>query len=221
MTVWFSKPKELFKSDKILEFWPSSNQTPGDRINATTRFVLYLSSVIYLLKRDIRVFLLAIMLIGVLYVLYTSGNIVIGSVSVNASCQRPTIDNPMANVLITDYSDRPNRPPACDYHSVASEVTSLLDDTMPYDSGRSRTPLPSIQQRMAARQFNSTAVTQIPGDQTTFAEFCYGKKFKPMCRDNPSVCDPNFRGVQLEAFAGLDSSGDKRSGMSRGTPSHY
>lgn len=212
MTVWFSKPKELFKSDKIFEFWPTTNQSPSDRINATTRFVIYLSSVIYLIKRDVRVFLLAFMIIGALYVLYKSGNVMM--IPLDISCQQPTSDNPMANVLLTDYVDNPNRLPACDYPLVASEISSLLDDTMPYDSGRSRSPLPSIQQRMAARQFNSTAVTQIPGDQTSFAEFCYGKKFKPMCRDTPSVCDPNFRGVQLEAFAGLDSSGDKRSGMS-------
>jgi len=37
-----------------------------------------------------------------------------------------------------------------------------------------------------------------------------------MCRDDPSQCDPNFRGVQLEAFAGLDSSGNSRSGMTGG-----
>jgi hypothetical protein len=211
MTVWFSKPKEIFKSDKILEFWPTTNQSPGDRINATTRFVIYLSSVIYLMKRDVRIFLLAFMIIGALYVLYKSGNVMM--IPFHGSCQEPTYDNPMANVLLTDYVDRPNRPSACDYPLVASEISSLLNDTMPYDAGRSRSPLPSIQQRMAARQFNSTAVTQIPGNQTSFAEFCYGKKFQPMCRDTPSVCDPNFRGVQLEAFAGLDSSGDKRSGM--------
>lgn len=215
MVSWFSKPKELFRSDKILEFWPTPNQTSGERINASSRFVLYLSSIVYLLKRDLRIFLLAFMIIGAMYILYKSGNIK-KSENDDATCQKPTIDNPMANILITDYTDRPNRPPACDSSSVASDIKLFLDDTLPYDSGRSRSPYPSIQQRMAARQFNSTPVTQIPGDQTSFAEFCYGKKFKPMCRDDSLFCDPNARGVQLEAFGGLDSSGDKRSGMTRG-----
>ena len=31
------------------------------------------------------------------------------------------------------------------------------------------------------------------------------------------LCNPDARGVQLEAFAGLDPNGDKRSGMHRGS----
>ena len=42
------------------------------------------------------------------------------------------------------------------------------------------------------------------------------KKNRPMCKDDPSVCNPNARGVQLGAFAGLDPNGDLRTGMSRG-----
>lgn len=221
MTVWFSKPTELFKNDKILVFWPHSGQSATERINASTRFVLYLASLIYLIKRDPRVFILAAMVIGTLYVLYSSGQInglemVRGTFG--SECQRPTVDNPMANVLLTDYVDQPNRPSACYYPTVSEDVSMLLDDTFPYDSGRSRSPLPKYQKRYGARQFFSAPVSKIPGDQTAFAEACYGSKFQPMCRDTPGVCDPNFRGAQLEAFAGLGSNGDKRSGMFGGTP---
>jgi hypothetical protein len=41
----------------------------------------------------------------------------------------------------------------------------------------------------------------------------YGKKGAPMCKSDGTMCNPNARGVQLDAFAGLDPSGDKRSGM--------
>ena len=37
-----------------------------------------------------------------------------------------------------------------------------------------------------------------------------------MCRDDPSACNPNARGAQLEAFGGLDPSGDMRTGMRGG-----
>lgn len=221
MTVWFSKPTELFKNNKILVFWPNSGQSVDERVNSSTRFVLYLSVLIYLIKRDPRVFILAAMVIGTLYVLYSSGQIkglepVRGAFG--SECQRPTVDNPMANVLLTDYTDQPNRPSACYYPTVANEVSELLDNTIPYDSGRSRSPLPKYQKKFAARQFFSNPVTKIPGDQTAFAEACYGKKFQPMCRDTPGMCDPNFRGAQLEAFAGLDPNGDMRTGMFGGTP---
>ena len=219
MTVWFSDPKELFDKKKVLQFWPRSDQSVDDRINASTRFIIYLAAAVYLVKRDPRVLYLAVMVIGTMYFLYKSGHIKgvasnpAGSVG---NCQLPTADNPLGNVLPTDYVDRPNRQSACYYPTVANDVSILLDDTFPYDSGRSRSPLPEYQKQFGARQFYSNPVTQIPGDQSAFAEFCYGKKYQPLCRDTPSACDPNARGAQLGAFAGLDPNGDKRSGMTRG-----
>lgn len=220
--TWFDDPQQLFRQDKIKEFWPNSSQTDSDRINATTRFIIYLTCIIYLMKRDIRVFVLAGMVISVLYVFHKNEMIKYEAepepmtADYDTNCQLPSEDNPMANVLLSDYSEQPNRKPACYYPSVQGQVKSLLDDTIPYDCGRSRCPLPKYQQNAAARQFVTAPVSTIPGAQTEFAEWCYGKKFQPLCRDDPSKCDPNFRGAQLEAFAGLDPNGDKRSGMSGG-----
>ena len=65
MTVWFSDPYELFKTNKLLNFWPTNTQTTDERINSTTRFILYTSSIVYLIKRDPKVFIFALMVIGV------------------------------------------------------------------------------------------------------------------------------------------------------------
>jgi hypothetical protein len=218
--VWFNDPKELFRSDKILQFWPTPNQDVTTRINATTRFVLYASCIIYIIKRDPRVFVLAGMVLFVIFVLYKKNMVAIPEprpmvsldqpYSYGDSCQRPTFDNPMGNVLLSDYIDQPNRPQACDYSSVRGKVKRFLDDTIPYDAGRSRSAMPEFQRNAAARQFVTTSATTIPGDQTGFAEWCYGKKNAPMCRDDPTKCDPNFRGAQLEAFGGLSPSGIPR-----------
>lgn len=223
--VWFNDPFELFKNDKILKFWPSSNQDIPSRVNASTRFILYASTIIYLMNRDSRVFIMGIVAICVLYILYRGGVISEGipvyANGAHRGCQQPTEDNPMANVLMTDFTDRPNRPPACYYPSVQQEVKRYLDDTIPYDAGRSRSPLPEYQRKAASRQFVSQPSTTIPGDQTSFAEFCYGKKFRPLCRDDPSQCDPNFKGAQLEAFAGLESDGSMRGSSGRGASNSH
>lgn len=221
--VWFEDPQQLFKKDKITEFWPNSSQSEGDRINATTRFIIYLTCIIYLMKRDIRVFVLAGMVISVLYVFHKNDMVKVEAepepmtTMYKPDCQLPTDDNPMANVLLSDYTDNPNRDPACYYPTVRDQVKSKLDNTIPYDCGRSRCPLPKYQRNASARQFVSAPNSTIPSAQTDFAEWCYGKKFQPLCRDDPSKCDPNFRGAQLEAFAGLDPNGDKRTGMFGGT----
>jgi|TARA_R110000851_G_scaffold73698_4_gene162569 hypothetical protein len=214
MKAWFDDPQQLIKSDEVFQFWPNNEQTPEDRINSSSRFIIYASCIIYLTRRDPRIFVLGGTIIGVLYVMYKSKMVKEGygfSVSGDGrGCQMPTVDNPMGNVLMTDYTDAPNRLEACYYPTVKSSVKAHLDDRIPYDAGRSRSPLPSQQRNAYARQFVTTAVSQIPGDQTSFAEWCYGSKNKRDCRTNPEMCSPNARGVQLEAFGGLDISGDSR-----------
>ena len=219
MTVWFNNPSELFNKNKILKFWPTSGQTPDERVNATTRFILYSACVLYLIKRDVRIFILATMVIAGLFIMYKnnavsqSDNISEDVFTYSADCKLPTPENPMANVLLSDYENDPTRPPACYYPTVKNTVKKYLDNTIPYDAGRSRSSLPEYQRNAAARQFISAPVSTIPNAQTDFAEWCYGKKFAPMCKDDPSVCDPNARGAQLDAFAGLDPNGDMRTGM--------
>jgi len=213
MKVWFDDPQQLIRSDQVTQFWPNRSQTPEDRINSASRFVIYACSIIYLIRRDPRIFVLGGTVLGVLYVMYKSKMVKEGyGMSVNGyvDCQLPTEDNPMGNVLITDYTDAPNRLESCYYPTVKPIVKSMLDDRIPYDAGRSRSALPQYQRNAAARQFVTAPVSSIPGDQTAFAEWCYGKKNGPICRTHPEMCNPNMRGVQLEAFAGLDFAGDSR-----------
>jgi len=217
METWFEDPRILFDVNKVLEFWPNARQTSEERVNATSRFIIYATCLIYLLRRDVRIFVLGIMVLAVLYLMYRSNMIKENMYRPEGSgdqaygnCQIPTIENPMGNVLMTDYADRPNRPPACFSPSVAPLIKKNLDDTLPYDAGRSRSPLPEQQRYSASRQFVSSPVTTIPGDQTGFAEWLYGEKFAPICRSDTGVCSPDARGVQLEQFRGLDYGSNKR-----------
>jgi hypothetical protein len=208
MKAWFDNPQQLINAEKVLQFWPTREQTPEERVNAASRFVIYVCCVLYLIRRDPRVFVLGLVVLSVIYVLYTSKMVreKYGGDTKPAKCQHPTQDNPMANVLITDYTDAPNRLEACYY----SNVKPKTGDRIPYDGGRSRTPMPKYQRNGLDRQFISNPVTKIPGDQTAFAEWLYGPKNGPTCRSDTRLCDPNARGVQLEAFAGIGSDGDIR-----------
>ena len=225
MASLFEDPKQLVRADKVKEFWPTKTQTAEERVNATARFIVYATCILYLIKRDIRVFVLGATAIGVLYVMEKSNMIkndqvrpvVVEERRGTSQCTLPTYDNPMANVLMNEYVDRPDRPSACDYTSVDDKVNNMLADRIPYGPTRSRSPLPEHQRNGYSRQFVSMPVTGIPGDQTAFAEWLYGAKDAPTCRTDPRMCDPNARGAQLEAFAGLDPNGDKRSGMTRGS----
>ena len=133
-----------------------------------------------------------------------------GEVYNGGSCQKPTLDNPMGNVLLSDIHDNPNRPPACDFQHVKGDIMKYLNNTIPHDAGRSRSSLPEYQRNAAARQFVTQPVSTVPGAQTDFAEWLYGEKFSPMCRNDQTACAPNARGVQLEAFGGLQPNFDRR-----------
>ena len=210
MKDWFDDPQQLIRADQVSQFWPNRDQSPEDRINAASRFVIYACCVIYIIRRDPRIFVLGGTVLGVLYILYKSKMVKETYGMASSECQIPTQDNPMGNVLITDYTDAPNRLEACYYPTVKPIVKSMLDDRIPYDAGRSRSALPQYQRNAAARQFVTSPVSNIPGDQTAFAEWLYGPKNGRNCRSHPEMCNPNARGVQLEAFAGLDPAGDSR-----------
>lgn len=214
--VWFKDPAQLFRNDKILKFWPNNTQSSAERINASTRFILYTAAVLYAMRRDPRILALALMVVAVIYILYKGNMVREGTakpvysheMDYTPDCQLPSDNNPMANYMMGDDS---SRPPACYYPTVKNIVKEKLDNTIPYDCGRSRCALPEHQRHAAARQFVSNPVTTAYGDQTEFAEWCYGKKFRPMCRDDPSQCDPDFRGVQLGSMSGLYPSSRHRS----------
>ena len=213
MKVWFDDPQQLIRADRVSQFWPTNEQTPEDRINAASRFIIYACCLIYLFRRDPRIFVLGATVLSVIFVLYKSNMVTTTAgytIQGENSCQMPTEDNPMGNVLMTDFTDAPNRLEACYYPSVKPFVNSYTSDRIPMDGGRSRSPLPKYMRNGVERQFVSNPVTKIPGDQTAFAEWLYGPKNGPMCKSDTRYCNPNARGVQLEAFAGLGGDGDIR-----------
>lgn len=201
--VFFDDPMILFRKDRVMDLWPSPRDNLNVRINASARFIVFVTCGLYLYTRDVRVFSLCLLFLGVLYYIYNSSDK--NSFSINPDCHLPTPDNPMSNFLQNEYNTQ--RKPACDYQDVKPLVKDVFDDRFIVGNSRSRAPMPEQQKYAAARQWVMNPARDNPNSQTEFAEFCYGNKSQPTCRDSPEMCDPNARGAQLEAFAGLDPAG--------------
>ena len=68
--AWFDDPRELIKTDRLMVFWPTKDQTPEERINAVTRFMLYSVLISYPIRRDSRIVVLAMLVIAAMFILY-------------------------------------------------------------------------------------------------------------------------------------------------------
>ena len=198
--MFFDDPLVLFKKEKVAEIWPKPEASPEERINASARFIIFATCGLYLYTRNVRVFALALIALGILYFTYRRDTKI-----PQAPCHLPTPDNPMANFLQPEWNT--GRKPACDYQDVKPMVKEFVTDRFVAGNTRSRAPMPDQQKYASARQWVMNPARNNPNAQAEFAEFCYGKKFQPLCRDNPEMCDPNARGAQLEAFAGIDPTG--------------
>ncbi len=114
----------------------------------------------------------------------------------------PAITNPAMNVLLTEIVDNPNRNPAAPAYN--PEVDADINKKT-IDMVKKNFDDPNIDQRLfkdlgdsytfdqSMRTWYATANTQIPNDQGSFAEFCYGDMIS--CRDetnNEAACTRNM-----------------------------
>ena len=220
MTSWFDDPKQLIRSDKVLDFWPSTSLTPEERVNATARFIIYATCIIYLIKRDTRIFVIGGTALGVLFIMERSDMVkealarpTDGQLGATGACQLPNEDNPMGNVLLSDFKDRPDRPSACYYPTVKKKADDLTTNGVKYGPARSRSAMPIYQRNAMSRQFVTMPSTSLAGDP--HYEYIHGKKGQNTCRQDPRLCKPNARDVKLEAYDGLAPSGHNRNSASR------
>ena len=197
---WFRNPSHLFAKNKVLIFWPLAKQTSVERLNAATRFILYTMAILYIINRDIRVIYLGLTVIMVMASMFLAGGIKEGmrpasfeqeGVRFNATtpgqkCEQPTKENPMANVLITDYTDNPKRPAACYYPTVKDKVKKFLNQGTPTDQADVYSS-----RNQSFRAFYSMPSTTIPNDQGAFAQAAYGAVVDKTCRSDSGACYPN------------------------------
>jgi hypothetical protein len=84
-------------------------------------------------------------------------------------CRRPSPNNPFMNVLVSDIAADPGRPKACDLSD--PRVRRRADHF--HSSGQPRNPDDIYNRTTSRRQFYAMPNTEIPNDQTSFAQWLY------------------------------------------------
>lgn len=202
---WTENMSILFNKSRVLEFWPSHQLSFVEQANAMSRFLLYAGIILSIVRKQSIPLLFAILLIICCAIIvkraepdkihgHISGKFPQYQGMMQDDCTAPTNENPFANVLMHEYTDNPQRKPACYVDDVSNDINDKFFNDFIQD------PFDVFNRKHSQRQFFSTANTQIPNNREAFAYWLYGKD-GPTCKEDPEVCKGN------EAFGSGGNSG--------------
>lgn len=184
--IWYSNPIYYLTDKRFLtEFIPDNSMSTERQLNAALRFSIYFAIILFIIKRDLKIFILPIFVGGFTYALNSVNNNntidknkIVENLNMNKNtnvdkyCIKPSKDNPFMNVNYTDYKNFPNKPAA----SMAFEkgVENEIGRNFNKDYNR---PVDDVFEKEGGyRQFYTTPSTTIPNDQDTFAKWLYTPK---------------------------------------------
>jgi len=141
-TLWINDPTILLHKNYIVDLWPTQNMYYEQKVNAITRFIIFISILGFIFTMKYNILLIGVATLAVMWVvlkmkkpkvskkILEEGFVVNGD-KIENLYQKKTITNPVtletvlkenykegtkknpfSNVLITDYKDDPTRKPA-------------------------------------------------------------------------------------------------------------
>jgi hypothetical protein len=196
--IWFVDIRGFMNEHNFLTFFPSSEMTFAEQLNALLRFTIYLSLIVMLVKKDTSILFAPILMAILTYLVYTvdqqkkmNDKHVLEQMQLREDrktkqvCQAPSENNPFMNVLISDYSANPQRPKAC-----RLEGKTKRDATKYFERNLYRDVDDVFQKNASDRQWYTTPSTTIPNDAIHFANWLY--KTPPTCKEgNGMTCYKN------------------------------
>ncbi|MAP67425.1 MAG: hypothetical protein CMF80_06995 [Candidatus Marinimicrobia bacterium] len=203
MTInfWINDPAILVDTDYISELWPMEFMSFNQKLNSLSRLIIILSILGFIIFNSYKHLFIGIsVLIVIIVVKYSKSNVLEeftsgGSKEIETEkdilldeevkeYKKPTSNNPLGNVLLTDYQDNPGRKPAPPaYHDDMNNEINIKTKEMIKEINNNNV---EIEKKLfqdlgnntmfdySMRNFYSTANTEIPNDQQSFKNFLYG-----------------------------------------------
>lgn len=195
---WLSDPKILFKKDKIFEIWPYENMSYNQKLNATTRFLIIISCLGYMILNNYLILLFGLvltLLIILIHNIYNKENYDnmngIGGKLPSSDYEKHTSKNPLYNVMLTDYEDNPQKEKTSSiYNEEKEELINNQAKNFVLENNKENKDIGKVFDNLAnniefeksMRQFHINPSTTIPNDQKDFLNYCYGDLYseKPL-----------------------------------------
>lgn len=184
-SFWFENPSILFRKDKILRFWPYNTMSFEEKLNATTRFVIGVSLFGFMLLNNYLILLFGIVLILSILFLYIYMKKQIIETLDNQKLDdtnKFTKENPLYNVLMSDYTDNVNKESVKSAYD-SSQETAINNSVKNFvlENNKDNKDIGNIFNNLSnkmnfensMRQFHMNPSTTIPNSQDDFLKYCY------------------------------------------------
>ena len=214
---WLNKPAILLDRDSITEFWCDKDMTSSQKLNAVTRLVIVLTILGYLMTQNINFIIMGFITLGIIIAMYyhfaTKERISKPKKAIQEGFANPkefstldnnftppTMKNPLMNVTLPEIGDDPQRKSAAPSfnpivekeinNATKRQIRAMHRDQPDIDEKLFKDLGDNFDFEQSMRPFYSTPNTQVPNDQKSFAEFCYGNM--PSCKEgNEFACMQN------------------------------
>lgn len=196
--IWYEDLPHFFTPDTIFKILPLQTMSLEEKLNAVTRFFIYLGVILALLRKDARYLFFGILAGALSYPLYeferkerVQAEKFMKDKSVKILdeklCTDTNLENPFMNPTIVDIQYTPTRPEACPQDKIANEINANFQKRVFRD-------VTDIWGKdYSAREFYTMPNTTIPNKQGEYAEWLYGTG--ATCKEgNGDACErKNYR----------------------------
>jgi hypothetical protein len=196
---WFKNPSILFDKHAITKIYPEKIMTSNEKLNAITRLVILLTILGYLITEKNKIIITGLVtLASIVFLHYIQRNKEAKNEDINvkeaftnrdvynikkSEFTQPTANNPVMNVLMTEYTDDPTRMDAApSYHPEVEK--NINESTKEFIKSNFNDPNideklfndlgDSLEFSQSMRSWYVMPNSAIPNDQNSFAKFCYG-----------------------------------------------
>lgn len=178
---WKDDISILLKKHRLIEFVPSNDMTTNEKLNAMTRFLMYLGVLLTLVYGKAHALYIPLIGAVLVYLVHEHYPHLLseqkGGGSGQGGTQAPTKENPFMNVLLTDYVSNPQRGPAGDV-----DLPAVQDGVeQHFADGLYRNVNDVWNKNNSQRQYYTNPATTIPNDRDSFAKWCWSTPYT--CKD--------------------------------------
>jgi len=185
--IWYD---DLFiLTQRPLEFFPAQGQSPSEHANALVRLTAYGSLGMFLYNGNIKTLWWGLGAIILITLLYRGrggkfAGLSTGLLGTQPKCRPPTPENPLANMLVSEYG-KGMPPPPCEYDDSKEKTEEYFDRGLfkdlndVYDVNNSQ------------RQFVTVPNGGRAPDLVEFAKFL-GKDMQGKCKQDTAFCRGHF-----------------------------